>query len=94
MCLCLWGCQEERDLLELLVLAGAADLGGEALGELLQAARVLQLDLGLAAEELLQVLQQLDARLRLLLQTLELLHQLVPDLCTSTDIETWREGVD
>jgi len=64
-----------------VVLPGAADLGGETLGQLLQAAGVLQLDLGLAAEELLQVLQQLDARLRLLLQTLELLHQLVTDLC-------------
>ena len=62
------------------MFSGAADLGGEALGQLLQAARVLQLDLGLAAEELLQVLHQLDARVRLLLQTFELLHQLVPDL--------------
>ena len=67
--------------LELVVLPGAADLGGEALGQLLQAAGVLQLDLGLAPEELLQVLQQLDARLGLLLQALELLHQLVTDLC-------------
>lgn len=39
-----------------LVLTGAADLGGEALGQLLQAAGILQLDLGLPAEELLQVL--------------------------------------
>lgn len=64
-----------------LVLSGAADLGGEALSQLLQAAGVLQLDLGLPAEELLQVLQQLQARLRLLLQAFELLHQLRSDLC-------------
>lgn len=68
------------DSLEELVLPGAADLGGEPLGQLVQAARVLQLDLRLATEELLQVLQQLDAGLRLLLQALELLHQLVADL--------------
>lgn len=69
----------DAHLLE-LVLTGAADLGGEALGQLLQAAGVLQLDLGLPAEELLQVLQQLQARLRLLLQAFELLHQLCADL--------------
>lgn len=68
------------DSLEELVLPGAADLGGEPLSQLVQAARVLQLDLRLATEELLQVLQQLDAGLRLLLQALELLHQLVADL--------------
>lgn len=62
------------------MLTRAADLGGEALGQLLQAAGILQLDLGLPAEELLQVLQQLQARLRLLLQAFELLHQLRADL--------------
>lgn len=62
------------------MLPGAANLGGEPLGQLVQAPRVLQLDLGLATEELLQVLQQLDAGLGLLLQALELFHQLVPDL--------------
>lgn len=64
-----------------LVLPGTADLGGEALGQLLQAAGVLELDLGFAAEELLEVLEQLQPRLRLLLQALELLHQLRADLC-------------
>ena len=46
-----------------LVFPGAADLGGEALGQLLQAAGILQLDLSFPAEELLQVLQQLQPRL-------------------------------
>lgn len=67
-----------------LVLSGAAYLGGEPLSQLLQAPGVLQLDLGLPAEELLQVLQQLQARLRLLLQAFELLHQLSSDFCTDT----------
>lgn len=74
---------QEQHLLE-LVLSGAADLGGEALGQLLQAAGVLELDLSLPAEELLQVLQQLQARLRLLLQAFQLLHQLRADLCRHT----------
>lgn len=73
-------CPRNTRLLE-LVLSGAADLGGEALGQFLQAAGILQLDLRLPAEELLQVLQQLQPRLRLLLQALELLHQLRADLC-------------
>lgn len=73
-------CRAWGDSLEQLVLPGAADFGGEPLRQLVQAARVLQLDLRFATEELLQVLQQLDAGLRLLLQALELLHQLVADL--------------
>lgn len=64
-----------------LVLPGAADLGGESLGQLLQAAGVLELNLGFPAEELLEVLQQLQPRLGLLLQAFELLHQLRADLC-------------
>lgn len=67
--------------LEQLVFPGAADLGGEPLCQLVQAARVFQLNLCFAAEELLQVLQQLDTRLRLLLQAFELFDQLVADLC-------------
>lgn len=67
-----------------LVLSGAANLGGEAFSQLLQAPGVLQLDLGLPAEKLLQVLQQLQARLRLLLQAFELLHQLRSDFCRHT----------
>ena len=69
--------------LELLVFSGAADLGGKPLSQFLQAAGVFQLNLSFAAEEFLQVLQQLDAGLRLLLQALKLLHQLVTDLCPS-----------
>lgn len=75
--------------LELLVFPGAADLGGEPLSQLLQAARVLQLNLRFAAEELLQVLQQLDTWLRLLLQAFELFHQLVTDLCPSKEKKIW-----
>lgn len=71
--------------LELLVFPGAADLGGEPLSQFLQAARVLQLNLRFAAEELLQVLQQLDTWLRLLLQAFELFHQLVANLCPSEE---------
>lgn len=67
----------------MLVLSGGADLGGVALSQLVQASGVLELELGLPAEELLQVLQQLQPGLGLLLQTTELLHQLVTDLCIS-----------
>ena len=67
----------------MLVLSGGADLGGVALGQLVQASGVLELELGLPAEELLQVLQQLQPGFGLLLQTTELLHQLVTDLCIS-----------
>lgn len=64
-----------------LVLPGTADLGGEPLGQLLQAAGVLQLNLSFPAEELLEVLEQLQPGLGLLLQAFELLHQLRADLC-------------
>lgn len=63
-----------------LVLPGAADLGGESLGQLLQAAGVLEFNLSFATEKLLEVLQQLQPRLGLLLQAFELLHQLRADL--------------
>lgn len=67
----------------MLVLSGGADLGGVALGQFVQASGVLKLELGLSAEEILQVLQQLQPGLRLLLQISKLLHQLVTDLCIS-----------
>ncbi len=67
----------------MLVFSGSADLGGVALGQFVEASGVLELELGLSTEELLQVLQQLQPGLRLLLQTTELFHQLVADLCMS-----------
>lgn len=67
----------------MLVLSGGADLGRVTLCQFVQASGVLKLELGLSTEELLQVLQQLQTGLRLLLQTTELLHQLVTDLCIS-----------
>lgn len=73
-----WG----ENSLKLLMLPGTADLWGESLSQFLQAARVFQFDLSFASEELLQVLQQLDTRLRLLLQAFKLLHKLVTDLCS------------
>lgn len=77
-------CVKDRlDSLEVLVLSGGANLGRVALSQFVQASGVLKLELGLSAEELLQVLQQLQPGLGLLLQTAELLHQLVTDLCTS-----------
>lgn len=72
-----------RDLLKVLVLSGGADLGRVTLSQFIQASGVLQLELGFSTEELLQVLQQLQPGLRLLLQTTELLDQLVTDLCIS-----------
>lgn len=72
-------------LLELVVL-GAAGLGQEPLSQLLQIARVVHLDLGLLAEEVLQVLEELHPELALLVQTFELFYQLSPDLCQS-----WKE---
>lgn len=66
----------------MLVLSGGADLGGVALGQFIQASGILELELGLPAEELLQVLQQLQSGLGLLLQTAELLHQLITNFCT------------
>lgn len=67
-------------LLELVVL-GAACLGQEPLSQLLQIARVVHFDLGLFAEEVLQILEELHPELALLVQTFELFNQLSPDLC-------------
>lgn len=58
-----------------------ARLGEEPLGELLKVTAVIYLNLCLLSEEILQVLQQLHPELTLLVQTLELLHQLGTDLC-------------
>lgn len=84
-----WG-----DSLEVLVFSGAADLGGVALGQFVQASGVLQLELRFTAKELLQVLQQLEAGVGLLLQTTELLHQLVTDLCITNRESTFRTHRD
>lgn len=82
-CYSIFAGRQWRVLLKVLVLSGGADLGRVALSQLVQASGVLQLELGFSTEELLQVLQQLQPRLGLLLQTTELLHQLVTDLCIS-----------
>lgn len=74
----------------MLVLSGGADLGRVTLSQFVQASGVLKLELGLSTEELLQVLQQLQAGLGLLLQTTKLLHQLVTDLCISKRETTLR----
>lgn len=74
----------------MLVLSEIADLGRVALGQFVQASGVFKLELCLSAEELLQVLQQLQPGLRLLLQTSKLLHQLVTDLCISKKNRTFR----
>lgn len=68
-------------LLLVLRVFRVACLGQEPLGQLLEVARVVHLDFGLLAEEVLQVLQELHAELTLLVQTLELLHQLSSNLC-------------
>ena len=73
-------CVRALPVLELVVL-GAARPAEEALGQLLQVAAVVHLDLGLLPEEVLQVLQHLHPQLTLLVQTAKLLHQLGPDLC-------------
>lgn len=90
--------RQSWDSLEVLVLSRGADLRGVALSQLVQASGVLELELSLSAEELLQVLQQLQPRLWLLLQTTELLHKLVTDLCksereTAVRIHTASDGV-
>ena len=72
--------KQPEPLLELLVL-GAARLGQEALGQLLQVARVVHLDLRLLPEEVLEVLQQLYPELTLLVQAFHLLCELSADLC-------------
>lgn len=56
-------CAPTPNFLLELVLPGAADFGGEALGQLLQAAGVLELNLSFPAEKLLEVLKQLQSRL-------------------------------
>lgn len=69
----------ECPILEKMVL-GTAGLGEEPLGQLFKVAAVVHLDLCLLSEEVLQVLQQLHPQLTLLIQTLELFHQLGSDL--------------
>ncbi|KAF3856233.1 hypothetical protein F7725_016956 [Dissostichus mawsoni] len=84
-------CQTDNDVVVVDVaesgvvpaLPSGADLGRVALGQFVQASGVLKLEFGLSAEEILQVLEQLQPGLRLLLQTAELFHQLVTDLCIS-----------
>lgn len=63
------------------MVLGTACLGKEPLSQLLKVAAVVHLNLCLLSEEVLQVLQQLHPELTLLVQTLELLHQLGTDLC-------------
>ena len=77
---CVCACVCVPSVLEQVVL-GAACLGEESLRQLLQVAAVVHLDLSLLPEEVLQVLQKLHPQLTLLVQTLELLHQLGTDLC-------------
>lgn len=66
-------------VLELLVF-GAPRFGQESLSQLLQVPRVICLDLCLLAEEILQVLQQLDPELALLVKAFQLLYELGTDL--------------
>lgn len=63
------------------MVLGAACLGKEPLGQLFQVAAVVHLNLCFLSEEVLQVLKQLHPQFTLLVQTLELLHQLGADLC-------------
>lgn len=63
------------------MVLGAACLGKEPLCQFLQVAAVVHLNLCLLSEEVLQVLEQLHPQFTLLVQTLELLHQLGTDLC-------------
>lgn len=72
--------QRECPILEQMVL-GTTCLGEEPLCQLLKVAAVVHLNLCLLSEEVLQVLQQLHPQLTLLVQTLQLLHQLGTDLC-------------
>lgn len=66
------------------MVLGAACLCEEPLSQLLQVTAVVHLDFSLLPEEILQVLKQLHPQLTLLVQTLELLHQLGTDLCQGT----------
>lgn len=63
------------------MVLSAACLCEKPLGQLLQVAAVVHLDFCFLSEEVLQVLKQLHPQLALLVQTLELLHQLGTDLC-------------
>lgn len=65
------------------MVLGAAGLGEEPLSQLFKIATIVHLDFRLLSEEVLQVLQQLHPQLTLLVQTLELLHQLGTDFCQS-----------
>lgn len=62
------------------MVLGAACLGEEPLSQLLQVAAVIHLNLRLLPEKVLQILKQLHPQLALLVQTLELFHQLGTDL--------------
>lgn len=63
------------------MVLGTARLSEEPLAQLLEVAAVIHLNLCFLSEEVLQVLQKLHPQLTLLVQTLELLHQLGTDLC-------------
>lgn len=63
------------------MVLGAACLGEEPLSQLLQVAAIIHLNLRLLPEKVLQILEQLHPQLALLVQTLELFHQLGTDLC-------------
>lgn len=62
------------------MVLGAARLCEESFTQLLQVAAVVHLNFCLLSKEVLQVLKQLHPQLALLVQTLELLHQLSTDL--------------
>lgn len=63
------------------MVLGAACLGEEPLSQLLQVTAIIHLNLRLLPEKVLQILEQLHPQLALLVQTLELFHQLGTDLC-------------
>lgn len=71
------------------MVLGATCLGQEPLSEFLQIARVVHFDLGLLAEEVLQVLEELHTELALLIQTFELFYQLSPDLCQKMERQVY-----
>lgn len=63
------------------MVLGAACLCEEPFCQFLQIAAVVHLYFCFLSKEVLQVLKQLHPQLTLLVQTLELLHQLGTDLC-------------
>lgn len=63
------------------MILGTARLGQEPLRQLLHVAAVVHFNFCFLSEEVLKVLKQLHPQLTLLIQTLELLHQLGTDLC-------------